>query len=131
MLPGIVGVGHIMAGRLISRTGRPSRFATSSAFANYAGTAPVEIATADKSRHRLSRQGDRQLNSALPTIAITQIRTTGSLGNGYYKSKIDERKTPREATRCLKRRLAGHVWRTMITDETRHVRQPQPVTTAV
>lgn len=129
-LPGIVGVGPIMAGRLISRTGRPGRFATSSAFANYAGTAPVEIASADKSRHRLSRQGDRQLNSALHTIAITQIRTTGSLGNVYYKTKIDEGKTPREATRCLKRRLAGHVWRTMITDETKHVRQPQPVTTA-
>lgn len=59
------GVGPIMAGRLISRTGRASRFPTSSAFANYAGAAPVEIASADKSRHRLSRHGDRQLNPAL------------------------------------------------------------------
>ena len=73
----VVGVGPIVAGRLISRTGRVSRFPTASAFANYAGAAPVEIASAEKSRHRLSRHGDRQLNSALHTIAITQIRHVG------------------------------------------------------
>ena len=115
----VVGVGPIMAGRLISRTGRASRFPTASAFANYAGAAPVEIASAEKSRHRLSRHGDRQLNSALHTIAITQIRTSGSRGNLYYRTKIVEGKTPREAARCLKRRLADHLWRVMITDERR------------
>ena len=111
----VVGVGPIMAGRLISRTGRASRFPTASAFANYAGAAPVEIASAEKSRHRLSRHGDRQLNSALHTIAITQIRTSGSRGNLYYRTKIAEGKTPREAARCL----ADHLWRVMITDERR------------
>jgi transposase len=119
-----VGVGPIMAGRLISRTGRASRFPTSSAFANYAGAAPVEIASAQKSRHRLSRHGDRQLNSALHTIAITQIRMPSSRGHRYYKSKIEEGKTPREAARCLKRRLADHLWRTMITDERRQAASP-------
>ncbi len=115
----VVGVGPIMAGRLISRTGRASRFPTASAFANYAGAAPVEIASAEKSRHRLSRHGDRQLNSALHTIAITQIRMSGSRSNLYYRTKIAEGKTPREAARCLKRRLADHLWRVMITDERR------------
>jgi hypothetical protein len=115
----VVGVGPIMAGRLISRTGRVSRFPTASAFANYAGAAPEEIASAEKSRHRLSRHGDRQLNSALHTIAITQIRMSGSRGNLYYRTKIAEGKTPREAARCLKRRLADHLWRVMITDERR------------
>ena len=114
-----VGVGPIMAGRLISRTGRASRFPTSAAFANYAGAAPVEIASADKSRHRLSRSGDRQLNSALHTIAITQIRMTSSPGHRYYKTKLEEGKTPRAAARCLKRRLADHLWRVMINDERR------------
>ena len=108
-----------MAGRLISRTGRASRFPSSAAFANYAGAAPIEIASAEKSRHRLSRHGDRQLNSALHTIAITQIRMPSSRGHRYYMTKIEEGKTPREAARCLKRRLADHLWRTMITDERR------------
>ena len=114
-----VGVGPIPAGRLISRTGRASRFPTSSAFANYAGAAPIEIASADKARHRLSRHGDRQLNSALHTIAITQIRMPSSKGHRYYTTKIKQGKTPREAVRCLKRRLADHLWRTMINDERR------------
>jgi Transposase IS116/IS110/IS902 family len=94
----VVGVGPIMAGRLISRTGRASRFLTASAFANYAGAAPVEIASAEKSRHRLSRHGDRQLNSALHTIAITQIHTPSSRGHRYYKSKIAEGNTTRGGT---------------------------------
>ncbi len=121
-----VGIGPIIAGRLISRTGRPSRFPTSAAYANYAGVAPVEVASADKARHRLSRAGDRQLNAALHIVAITQIRTSGSRGNSYYEAKLAEGKTPREATRCLKRRLADHVWRVMTHDERRRTGTTQP-----
>ena len=124
-LTGIVGIGAITAGRLIGRTGRAARFPTAAAFANYAGAAPVEVASADKARHRLSRSGDRQLNAALHTVAITQIRTPGSRGHTYYNAKLAEGKTPREARRCLKRRLANHVWRTMVTDEQRQAASPR------
>jgi transposase len=123
-LTGTVGVGAIAAGRLIRRTGRAARFPSSVAFATYAGAAPVEVASADKARHRLSRSGDRQLNAALHTVAITQIRTPGSRGHTYYNAKLAEGKTPREARRCLKRRLANHIWRTMITDEHRQAASP-------
>jgi len=105
-LTGTVGIGAITAGRLIGRTGRAGRFPSPASFANYAGAAPVEIASADKARHRLSRGGDRQLNAALHTVAITQIRTPGSRGHAYYNAKIAQGKTAREARRCLKRRLA-------------------------
>jgi transposase len=115
-----VGIGDITAARLIGRTGPPGRFPNSAAYAAYTGVAPIEVASADKIHHRLSRSGDRQLNSAFHTIAITQIRTAGSLGDIYYQTKIAEGKSPREARRCLKRRLADHVWRTMIVDEKRH-----------
>jgi transposase len=114
-----IGIGAVTAARLIGRTGRPSRFPSPAAYANYAGTAPIEVASAERARHRLSRTGDRQLNSALHTIAITQIRVLRSRGHTYYNTKIAEGKTPREAKRCLKRRLANHVWRTMIADEKR------------
>ncbi|MCX4871036.1 transposase [Streptomyces sp. NBC_00257] len=107
------------AARLLGRTGNPNRFPTASAFAQYAGTAPIEIASADRARHRLSRRGDRQLNAALHTVAITQIRMPGTRGHAYYQAKLAEGKTSREAQRCLKRRLADHVWRTMVVDERR------------
>ena len=40
-----------------------------------------------------------------------------STGRAYYDRKIAEGKTHNEAMRCLKRRLADHVWRIMIADE--------------
>ena len=119
-----MGIGPVTAARLIGRSGRPSRFPSSAAFAAYSGVAPVEVASAEHARHRLSRSGDRQLNSALHIVAVTQIRTAGSLGNIYYRTKIAEGKTAREARRCLKRRLADHVWRTMIADEKRQRAKP-------
>ncbi|MFI1184661.1 IS110 family transposase, partial [Streptomyces sp. NPDC020799] len=120
------GIGAVTAARLLGRTGKPTRFPTSSAFAQYAGTAPIEIASADRARHRLSRRGDRQLNAALHTVAITQIRMPGTRGHAYYQAKLAEGKTSREAQRCLKRRLADHVWRTMMTDEYRRTRMTGP-----
>jgi transposase len=116
-LPNIIGVGPVVAARLLGRTGRASRFRTSGAFAVHVGAAPIEIASANKSRHRLSRQGDRKLNNALHTIALTQVRMPGTRGRRYYDGKIAEGKTHKEAMRCLKRRLADHVWRVMIADE--------------
>lgn len=118
-LTDIAGVGPIVAARLLGRTGHASRFPTSAAFAVYVGTAPIEIASANKARHRLSRQGDRKLNNALHTIALTQVRMPASRGRTYYDGKIAEGKTHNEAMRCLKRRLADHVWRVMIADEQR------------
>lgn len=118
-LPEIPGIGPVVAARLLGRTGPPSRFLTAAGFAVYCGVAPIEIASADKTRHRLSRQGDRKLNNALHTIALTQVRMSQSRGRLYYDRKIAEGKTHNEAMRCLKRRLADHVWRVMIIDEQR------------
>jgi transposase len=118
------GVGPVLAGRLLARTRRASRFPTAAAFANYAGVAPIEVASADHARHRLPRGGDRQLNLALHIVALTQVRMRGSLGRDYYDTKIAAGKTHNEAMRCLKRRLADHLWRLMIADERRSTTGP-------
>jgi hypothetical protein len=115
--------GAVLAARLLARTGHAGRFATAAAFADYTGTAPLEIASAHKARHRLSRTGDRQLNSVLHTIAVVWIRMPHTPGRAYYMRKLAEGKTAREAKRCLRRRLADHVWRIMIADERRRDRQ--------
>ena len=103
------GVGPVIAGRLLGRTRHASRFATAAAFANYAGVAPVEVASAERARHRLPRGGDRQLNLALHIVALTQVRMQGSSGRAYYDVKIAAGRTHNEAMRCLKRRLADHL----------------------
>jgi transposase len=113
------GIGPVLGVRLIGRTGRASRFPSPDAFANYAGVAPVEVASGEYNRHRLSRSGDRQLNSALHLVAVTQVRMANSIGRRYFDRKIAEGKTRNEAMRCLKRRIASHVWRLMLADEKR------------
>lgn len=120
----IDGVGPVLAARILGRTGRATRFATPAAYASYTGTAPIEIASADTSRHRLSPYGDRQLNSAIHTIAMIQIRMSASAGRAYYDRKVAEGKSPRSARRALKRHLAAHLWRIMYADETRTARAP-------
>jgi transposase len=116
-LPEVAGIGPVVAARLLGRTGRAGRFPTSAAFANYAGVAPVEVASGDRARHRLPRGGDRQLNYALHIVALTQVRMPASAGRAYYDRKVTEGKTHNEAMRALKRRLADHAWRIMINDE--------------
>jgi transposase len=129
-LPTVAGVGPVLASRLIGRTGKPSRFPSASAFANYVGVAPIELASGGRSRHRLSRYGDRQLNAAIHYVALTQARMPSSPGRAYYDRKIAEGKTRNEAMRCLKRRLADHLWRIMITDERRAPGTPKTVQAA-
>jgi hypothetical protein len=68
------------------------------------------------------------LNSTIHIIAVTQIRMPNSIGRAYYDKKIAAGKSRNEAMRCLKRRLANHIWRLMIADE-RHqqaARHPAP-----
>ena len=70
----------VIAGRLLGRTRRAGRFRSTSAFASYAGVAPIEVASGDHTRHRLPRGGDRQLNLALHIVALTQVRMRESTG---------------------------------------------------
>ena len=118
------GVGPVVAGRLLARTRGMSRFATAAAFASYAGVAPVEVSSAERVRHRMPLGGDRQLNHALHIVAVSQIRTRGSAGRAYYDAKIAAGKTEKEARRCLKRRLADHIWRLMIRDQRQRAAGP-------
>jgi transposase len=71
----IFGIGELTAARIIARVGNPGRFTTEAAFASYTGTAPIEISSGERHRHRLSRSGDRQLNSVIHSIAVCQAAT--------------------------------------------------------
>ena len=84
-------------------------------FASANGSAPLAASSGRTVRHRLNRGGNRQLNRALYTIAITQIRTDTE-GRAYYERKRAEGKTSREAIRCLKRRLSDQVYKAMRAD---------------
>ena len=115
-LTSLFGIGPVIAGRILAETGDVSRFATKDKFASYNGTAPIDVSSGDQVRHRLSRAGNRRINHALHMMAVTQIRYPWTDGRRYYERKRAEGKTPKEALRCLKRRLSDQVYRQLVLD---------------
>ncbi len=114
----LYGVGPIVAAFLIGYTGDPARFATSDRYAAYNGTAPIEVSSGGKKRHRLSLRGNRRLNHAIHMAAVTQIRFD-TPGRVYYDKKLAEGKTKKEALRALKRRISDAVYRQLVADQQR------------
>jgi len=114
----VYGVGPIVAAFLIGYTGDPGRFATADRYAAYNGTAPIEVSSGAKKRHRLSLRGNRRLNHAIHMAAVTQIRFQ-TQGRVYYDKKRDEGKTKKEALRALKRHVSDAVYRRLVTDQQR------------
>jgi transposase len=115
----LFGVGPVPAARFLGEVGDVRRFPTKHHFAAHTGTAPLEASSGQVIRHRLSRSGDRKLNHALYMMAMVQVRRP-SAGQAYYRRKLAEGKSPKEALRCLKRRLSDAVHRCLVTDQQRH-----------
>jgi transposase len=114
-LLGLFGVGPVLAATFLGEVG--GRFPSKHHFAAHTGTAPLEASSGQVIRHRLSRAGDRKLNHALYMMAMVQVRRS-SAGQGYYQRKLAEGKSPKEALRCLKRRLSDAVYRCLVADQT-------------
>jgi transposase len=115
----VYGVGPVAAAFLIGYTPPIERFESADRYAPYNGTAPIEVSSGGKVRHRLSRRGNRTLNHAIHTAAVTQI-SHHTPGRDYYDKKLDEGKTNKEALRALKRRISNAVYRQLRADAQRH-----------
>ena len=111
----IFGIGTILAARIVGSVGDVGRFPTKAHFASYSGTAPLEASSGEVVRHRLSLAGNRKLNYALHMVAVCQARSD-ALGGTYYRKKIAEGKSRKEALRCLKRRVSDAVFRSLVAD---------------
>ena len=111
----IFGVGPILAATILGTVGDVGRFPSKAHFASYAGTAPVEASSGKVVRHRLSLGGNRKLNYALHMAATSQARSDAP-GGSYYRKKIEEGKSRKEALRCLKRRVSDAVFRSLVAD---------------
>jgi transposase len=103
------GCGTLSAALLIGHTAGAERFRSGSSFARQCGAAPVPCSSGKRTRYRLDRGGDRQLNRALHTIAITRARHDPATRE-YLAGKEADGKTRKGALRCLKRYLARRFW---------------------
>lgn len=115
-LLGIPGCGALSAAKIVGETAGASRFHSRSAYARWNGTAPQPVWSGNTTRFRLSRGGNRQVNSALHRIAVTQARLHAP-GRDYIAQRIEAGKTRTEALRLLRRRLSDVVFRTLLADE--------------
>ena len=104
------GVGPHAAAQLVLSWSHPGRIRSEAAFARLAGTAPIPASSGQTIRYRLDRSGHRKLNRALHLILVTRKRTHPPT-RAYIERRIQEGKTRREATRCLKRYLARNLYR--------------------
>ena len=116
MAPGLVeaeyGLGALTAAQVLLSWSHAGRIRSEAAFGMLSGTAPVPVSSGRTDRHRLNRLGDRQLNRALHTIAVSRMRSHPQTQD-YVQRRRAEGKTDREIRRCIKRYLARHLFRTL------------------
>ena len=122
-LIGLKGSGVLVAAKVIGEVGDVRRFRTADAFAMHAGVAPIPASSGQTQRLRLNRGGNRQLNRALHSIALSQAWHHPP-ATAFIERKRAEGKTWREALRSLKRHLARVVFRLLLAGTAR----PAPTT---
>jgi transposase len=104
------GVGPLAAAQVLISWSHRGRITSEAAFARLAGCAPIPASSGQTVRYRLDRGGDRRLNRALHMILVTRRRAHPPT-IAYIERRIQEGKSRREATRCLKRYLARNLYR--------------------
>lgn len=106
----IVGVGILTAGMLAGYLGPGTRFASDRHLASYAGVAPLEVSSAGLVRHRLNRNGHRQLNAIVHRIALSQLVHSDE-AQAYVAKRRAQGKSQRDAVRALKRYIVRRIYR--------------------
>ena len=105
------GIGPISAAKLLACD--PGRFKSEAAFARCNGTAPIPASSGKTVRHRLNRGGDRQVNNAIHTIALSRSLHHPET-RAYLDRRIGEGKTKREAMRSLKRHISRNLFNRLV-----------------
>jgi transposase len=86
-------MGPISAAQAVVSYSHSGRVRSEAAFAALAGTSPLPASSGRTVRHRLNRGGDRALNRAVHTIALTRMRSCART-RSYVVRRIAEGKTP-------------------------------------
>jgi len=106
------GIGAVTAAQAVVSFSHPGRCRSDAAFAALSGTSPLQASSGKTIRHRLNRGGDRALNCAIHTIAVTRMRCCPTTKE-YVARRTAEGKSTREIRRCLKRYIARELYRAL------------------
>lgn len=111
-LTGRHGVGPVTGAQAVVSFSHPGRCRNEAAFAALAGTCPLPASSGRTVRHRLNRSGDRALNRAVHTIALTRMRSCPRT-RAYVARRTANGKSPREIRRCIKRYITRELYRAL------------------
>ena len=106
------GIGPVSAAQVVVSFSHLGRVRNDAAFAALAGTSPIQASSGQTVRHRLNRGGDRALNRAIHTIALTRMRSCART-RAYVERRTAEGKTSREIRRTIKRYITRELYRTL------------------
>ena len=110
------GVGPVVAATVLHAWSHPGRIHSEAAFAALAGVAPLPASSGNTRRHRLNRGGDRRLNRALYTVALTRLGHDPRTRD-YLTRRTAEGATRREIIRILKRYISRELFRLLTTTQ--------------
>lgn len=112
----ISGCGRLTACKLIAEIRDIQRFSQESKLARYSGLAPRESSSGRSKRLYTDRAGNRKLNKAVHTIALSQIGNQGNAAaREYYAKKKAEGKSNLHSLRCLKRQVIKEVYKVLLS----------------
>ncbi|MCP3761228.1 IS110 family transposase [Domibacillus sp. A3M-37] len=110
----INGIDTVLAATLIANIGDISRFSRSDKLAKLAGIAPLEHSSGESQRNYSNKLGNRELNKAFYSLALTQIRKNmNPIMHDYYQKKIKEGRKKKQAMVYVERRLVNIVFSIM------------------
>lgn len=114
------GIDIVTASQLVAEIGDIRRFSNANKLARFAGIAPVRFSSGSKGKDQASGQGNRMLNSIFHNLAVQQIQVCkGSRKQrnpefyDYYRRKLAEGKTKKQALICIMRRLVNIIYSMM------------------
>lgn len=104
------GIGPVNAAIILTAWSHKGRVRSEAAFAALSGTSPLPASSGNTTRHRLNRGGDRRLNRALASIALTRMAHHKDT-RAYVERRRAEGRTSKEIKRTLKRYIARQLFR--------------------
>jgi transposase len=91
----------------------PGRLRSEGAFAHLCGVAPIPASSGKTVRHRFNRGGNRDANRALYLLALGRMGWDRR-ARAYVARRSAAGLSMREVIRCLKRYIAGELYRLLL-----------------
>jgi len=104
------GLGPVTAAQILCSYSHKGRVRSAAAFAALAGTTPIPASSGNVTRHRLNRFGDRALNGAIHTIALSRMQHDDTT-KAYVTKRTSQGQSTREIRRSLKRYIARRLYK--------------------